>query len=68
MVLSSRPCEQGSAQALTLPGGQEVSTDAELLILGLGDGQALLARGNEVRLDGSVVASVAAADGVAATE
>lgn len=60
--------EPGSDQALTLPTGEVVETDAELLILGLDDGVALLARGTSVALDGAVVASVDAIAGVAAAD
>ena len=65
LVLLRKP---GSSQELTLTGGQVVSTDAELLILGLDDQKALLARGTTVSLDGDPVAQVDAVDGVAVHE
>jgi hypothetical protein len=45
-----------------------ITTDAELLILGLDDQKALLARGTTVSLDGNQVAQVDASDGVAVHE
>lgn len=65
LVLLRKP---DSAQELTLSGGQVITTDAELLILGLGDQKALLARGTTVSLDGNQVAQVDAADGVGVHE
>lgn len=60
--------EPGSAQELTLTGGQVITTDAELLILGLDDQKALLARGTSAGLDGTRVAQVDAAEGVGVAE
>lgn len=54
-----------SATELTLSSGEVISTDAELVILGLDDSVALIARGTQVSVDGNVVAQVDAATGVA---
>jgi hypothetical protein len=64
-VLLRKP---GSAEEITLAGGQVITTDAEFLILGLDDQKALLARGTTVSLDGNQVARVDAADGVGVHE
>ena len=52
---------------VSLDGGPVISTDAELLVLGLDDGAVLVARGTEVRRDGALIATVDAANGVAET-
>ena len=65
LVLLRKP---GSSEEITLAGGQVISTDAELLILGLDDQKALLARGTTVSMDGNQVAQFDAADGVAVHE
>ena len=57
--------EPDAAESITLADGTLVSTDAELIVLGLDDGALLVARGTTVSVDGSSVATVAAADGVA---
>ena len=57
--------EPDAAELITLADGTEVSTDAELVVLGLDDGALLVARGTSVSVDGSSVATVAASDGVA---
>ena len=64
LVLLREPAASGD---LTLPDNRVVTTDARLLILGLDDGAVLIARGTEVRIDGNVVGTVDAADGVATT-
>jgi hypothetical protein len=65
VVLLRKP---GSSEEITLIGGQVITTDAELLILGLDDRKVLLARGTTVRLDGDQIAQVDAADGVGVHE
>jgi hypothetical protein len=62
LVLLREPTASGD---LTLPDNRVVSTDAELLVLGLDDDAVLIARGTTVSIDASVVATVDAADGVA---
>ena len=57
--------EPGSASDITLGDGTVVSTDAELLVLGIDDGAVLLARGTQVSIDGTLVATLSAGDGVA---
>jgi hypothetical protein len=57
--------EPGTAQSLQLADGTLVSTDAELLVYGLGDGAGLIARGTEVSIDGALAATVSAAASVA---
>ncbi|MCG8421812.1 MAG: heparinase II/III-family protein [Proteobacteria bacterium] len=57
--------EPGASGDITLGDGRVISTDAELLALGLDDGAVLIARGTEVRIDGTAIATVDAAAGVA---
>jgi len=57
--------DPSSPTQLTLGSGEVISTDAELVILGLDDSAALIARGTQVSVDGNVVATVDATTGVA---
>jgi len=57
--------DAGSATDVTLGDGTVVSTDAELVVLGMDDNAAIIARGTQVSVDGNVVATGAAATGVA---
>lgn len=57
--------EPAASEDLTLADNRVVSTDAELLILGLDDDAVLIARGTTVSVDGNTVATVSAANGVA---
>jgi hypothetical protein len=55
----------GSSGAITLGDGRVVSTDAELAIVGLGDGAVLIARGTQVAIDGQLLATADAGRSVA---
>ena len=60
--------EPGADQDLTLPDKRVVTSDAALLVLGLSDGAALLARGTRVQMDGATIVELDAESGVAIAE
>ncbi len=59
--------DAAAPREVTLPGGQVLWTDAELLVLGLDDSALLMARGTQVKIDTVAIATVAAETGVAET-
>jgi len=59
----------GAAGALTLPGGEEVTSDAELIVLDVAGAQfGLVARGTTAAIDGSTVVTAGADEPVAKVE